>query len=331
MLNLGFIGLGVGKRHLEEALRNPNSTCKMACDFSLKNLAEVKSKYPSLSTTTNPHDVLENPEIDLIVVASHDNYHTKQILTGLKNGKHIFAEKPMCLSSEDFNLIENELNKNKDLKLTTNFPLRFTTYFEKIKKSIVNNDFGTIYSMEGDYLYGRFEKITKGWRGDLSNYSTILGGAIHMIDLLLWFSNSRPTEVFAVGSNLASKNTKFQREDFVTAFIKLETDLILKTSANFACIHPHFHSVRIFGTKKTFINTCNSGNYLKKKNGEYKEFKLGETEIDYQSANLLTKFVDSIVLKKPQPISFNDIKLTMSTCFAINQSLAEKKNKFLYE
>ena len=49
-------------------------------------------------------------------------------------------------------------------------------------------DLGRVYYMEADYNYGRIHKIVDGWRGAIDYYSVFLGGAVHMVDLLLWLT-----------------------------------------------------------------------------------------------------------------------------------------------
>ena len=68
---------------------------------------------------------------------------------------------------------------------------------------------------KGDYNYGRFEKLTKGWRGKIPFYSVTQGGGIHMIDIMIWLLKSSPKEVFAIGNNLSSSNTNFKFNDNV--------------------------------------------------------------------------------------------------------------------
>src|SRR5207244_3826116 len=108
--------------------------------------------------------------------------------------------------------------------------------------------------LEGDYNYGRLHKIVDGWRGKLPYYSVVHGGAIHLIDLLLWLTGERIVEVTARGNQIASRGSSFRNHDFVVALARLENGSLAKISANFGCIHPHFHAVNVYGTRATFQN-----------------------------------------------------------------------------
>jgi len=66
---------------------------------------------------------------------------------------------------------------------------------------------GELFYLEGDYNYGRLHKFTTGWRGEIPFYSVTYGGAIHLIDLLIWLSEGKVSEVIATGNKIAGKDT----------------------------------------------------------------------------------------------------------------------------
>ena len=85
--------------------------------------------------------------------------------------------------------IFNILKKNKNIKIISNLVLRTENIFRKIKKEIAKDK---LFYIEADYIWGRLNKLTKGWRNKTKNYSLILGTAIHMIDLVMWLINDKP-------------------------------------------------------------------------------------------------------------------------------------------
>ena len=83
-------------------------------------------------------------------------------------------------------------------------------------------EFGKIYYFEGDYLYGRLNKLLNGWRGKDKKYSVMLGGGIHMIDLMVLFLGNFPVEVISSGNKIVTKNTKYNNDDFVISNFKFK-------------------------------------------------------------------------------------------------------------
>ena len=159
----------------------------------------------------------------LLSISNFDKDHAKLIIKNYSNS-HIFVEKPLCRNLKDLKKINKLVKKNKFKNiLYSNLVLRDAKVFNDVIKKIKKGEFGKIYYFEGDYLYGRLEKILNGWRGKDKNYSVFLGGGIHMVDLMIRFLNNLPLEVFSCSNNIVTKNNKFKYDDFVqsTYFSKM--------------------------------------------------------------------------------------------------------------
>ena len=80
-----------------------------------------------------------------------------------------------------------------------------------------------IFYIEGDYIWGRKEKLI-GWRSSIKNYSATLGAGIHLIDLIIWILNDKPKSVISFGNKIGTKDSKFKKKSFViNIFNKLST------------------------------------------------------------------------------------------------------------
>ena len=166
-LRVGVIGLGVGEKHVESYLSDDRCELKIVCDLERIKTDEILSRYPQINITQDPEDILTAKDIDIVSIASYDNYHSEQVVKALSNNKHVFVEKPICLSSNELKNIVNASNKNPELKLSSNLILRKSPRFIRLRELIKNDDFGKLYYIEGDYNYGRLHKITEGWRGEI--------------------------------------------------------------------------------------------------------------------------------------------------------------------
>ena len=138
-----------------------------------------------------------------------------------------------------------------------------------------------MYYLEGDYNYGRLNKIINGWRGDTPNYSVMHGGGIHLIDLISWFVGEPAIEVNAVGNKIVSKGTKFLYYDMITTLIKFKNNVIAKVTANFGSVTPHHHRLSIYGTNASFFQNYKVGTYYFKRGdeNETKEINLTLTRL----------------------------------------------------
>lgn len=128
---------------------------------------------------------------DLTVIASPDDTHAQYILTSLQNHISCFVEKPIVTNCEDLEAVTQMLQLRPKLLLTTNFILRAAPLFVRLKDLISTKYFGSKIYIEGKYLYGRWEKIANGWRGNPDHdYSVILGGLIHLVDLSCYLTGN---------------------------------------------------------------------------------------------------------------------------------------------
>ena len=236
MLNAGVIGMGIGEKHALAYQNHDEAYLKTVCDFNQEKLKELKTEFPNVSMETNDQSILEDADIDIVSIASYDNYHSKQIVKAFENGKHVVAEKPLCLNLDEMLEIKAAYKQNEDLKLSANHVLRSNSRFRRFKKDINKGKLGDIFYLECNYYWGRRQKLF-GWRADMEFYSIILGAAVHMIDLVMWLLDSKPISVQAQGNDIANRNTRLRFNSFAVVLLKFENGVIAKLTGNGGCVH----------------------------------------------------------------------------------------------
>ncbi len=165
----------------------------------------------------------------------------------------MFVEKPLCRSNTELNTIERAWITADRPALVSNLVLREAPLWRWLDEAISDGLLGEIYAVDGEYLYGRIHKITEGWRATVDDYSVFEGGAIHILDLVLTLTRQRPTKVRAQGNRIATSDTPFRYNDYVTATYEFNSGLLVRVTSNFSCVHRHHHVLRVYGTEGTFI------------------------------------------------------------------------------
>ncbi|PMD92319.1 oxidoreductase [Siphonobacter sp. BAB-5405] len=96
-IRLGVIGYGVqGHFDLNTALKVPGVELAGICDLYTGRIENAKEKYgKELFTTRNYHELLDRKDIDAVIIATHDVWHSRMTLDALAKGKHVYCEKPM--------------------------------------------------------------------------------------------------------------------------------------------------------------------------------------------------------------------------------------------
>ena len=326
-LKAGIIGLGVGKKHFEAFNRHPSCQVSSVYDFSEKKLENISNVYPDIRAVINADELLEDPNIDIVSIASYDNYHYEQIIKGINNNKHVFVEKPLCLSEKEAKEIKSLLNSHSNIKLSSNHVLRTCPRFIRIKEAVASGEMGRLFYIEGDYYWGRIGKLTEGWRKDMGFYSIVYGAALHMIDLVLWLTEKLPVEVHAYGNNIATENSELKYNSFAVLLMKFEDGMIAKVTGNGGCVHPHFHRLAVFGTKKTAIHDITGAKWLETSDPDavLRDIVEGYPAKE-KRGEVISSFVDHILNDNIPPIvSTNDVFDVMSVCFAAERAIKEAK------
>lgn len=323
-LNVGVIGLGVGAHHVRAYERNPACCLKVVCDLSADVLDKFRATHPGVATTTEAGRVLADETIQLVSIASYDNDHAAQVEQALAHGKHVLVEKPICLLPEEAARIRQRLRENPKLRLSSNLNLRTCPRFITLKDRLAQGDLGRLFHLDADYLWGRKEKLTAGWRGRLDHYSIILGASVHMVDLVLWLTGRRPVDVMSCGNRIAIQDSACRADDFNVMILRFEDGLVAKVMSSGGCVHPHFHRLRAYGTRETFIHdTLASGRLTSAVPGVAPLEVAGDYPASDRKGEIIDSFVASILDGKCRAmVTEADVFDAMSVCFAAQEALA---------
>ena len=135
-LRIGIVGLGVGVRHFEAYRQHPQCEVVAVCDFSEDKLNKISRDHAYIRRSKSAQDILAARDIDLVSIASFDNYHFEQTVTALQHNKHVFVEKPLCLTPAEAYSIKSLMQRDESLQLSSNLTLRTCPRFQELKNSI---------------------------------------------------------------------------------------------------------------------------------------------------------------------------------------------------
>lgn len=90
-------------------------------------------KFGFRQAVTDTTEILENPDITTVVIATRHDAHAGQVLAALRAGKHVFCEKPLCLTLDELAAIEEEAASRPGQQLMVGFNRRFAPQTVKMK------------------------------------------------------------------------------------------------------------------------------------------------------------------------------------------------------
>jgi len=201
IINVGIIGVGgfATEVHLPNLKRLSNQYQLYAVADRLPlNAKSVAEQYGAKYCTSDYRQIMKDPEVDLVLICTRHNLHGTIVLAALKNGKHVFVEKPLVLKQDELKQIQDFYNSAKDDDsvapiLMTGFNRRFSPYAQKIKELLQDRNSPMIinYRMNAGYIpLGHWVHTEEGGGRNL-------GEACHIYDLFTFFTDSPVVEVSA--------------------------------------------------------------------------------------------------------------------------------------
>lgn len=327
-LGVGIIGLGIGKRHLETVEASQVAYVAGICDLDLEKLSQVGRMVPNAFQTGNSSELIHDPRVDLVVIASYDSAHGGQVIEALMAKKHVFVEKPLCTTRIDLDLIRNLLAEDPLLAISSNLILRTQGKYRILRRLIASGFFGDLYYLEADYDYGRIHKFIHGWRGQDPQYSVMLGGGIHMVDLVMWLIGKPLLEVVAMGSNSATQGQTLNgADDTQVALLKFETGVLAKVSANFPIALAHSHSLKVCGTSATFLGSSEEPVIVTRQDKEEAFHSKRLSSSAGPKSAVFASFLDSIRGGSSPLVPQKDVLASAEAAIRIVESLAKKVNR----
>ncbi|KAJ5771975.1 myo-inositol 2-dehydrogenase [Penicillium odoratum] len=110
------------------------------CDLSAKTVQHCATKFSIPHKTTNPHDVINNPNVDIVFILTSDDSHAPLIHAALQAGKNVFIEKPVSLSIQSVqSLINAEKSAPNNARVFVGYMRRYApSFLEAFKREIAS-------------------------------------------------------------------------------------------------------------------------------------------------------------------------------------------------
>ena len=175
----------------------------------------VSQKYGAAYFGSNVNQVLEDPNIDLVLISTQHESHGSLVLKALQAGKHVFVEKPLATSVDELEKIsEFYLTSASTPILTVGFNRRFSPHAIKMKEQCEQriNPLFINYRINAGYIPADHWVHTHGGR--------IVGEACHFIDFLLFLVNHPVISLDF--QKVRPTTTHFSTSDNVSILLKFE-------------------------------------------------------------------------------------------------------------
>ncbi len=145
MIGIGVIGYGYwGPNLVRNFAELPDTRVVAVSDLRHERLALVRQRYPSVETTRDYEDLIANPRVDAVVIATPVATHYEFGMRALKSGRHVLIEKPLADSPEAAVRLIEEANRRR-LILMVDHTYVYAAAVRKMEELIASNALGEIY------------------------------------------------------------------------------------------------------------------------------------------------------------------------------------------
>ncbi len=258
MDRVGFAVLGagvIGQVHARNISMLENCRLIAVAD-QVRERAELVGKQFGAKAYTSIDEVVKDPEVEAVVVATPSYLHAPQTLYALQHGKHVLVEKPMATTLRGARLI-SKTAEDMGLRLGVVFQERYLEAARRLKELVSNGGLGKVYLIEaelkwwrGEAEYYRSDEVARSWRGywETEGGGVLMNQAIHTLDLVLWLGGD-VEEVSGFISNAA--HPSIEVEDVAAAAIRFRSGALgtISATVNMRPTNRQYRKIRVFGTK----------------------------------------------------------------------------------
>lgn len=217
-LKIGIIGHGfMGHEHEKMLTAFDGIQVTAICDIDPAVLSDVTEGIKVYHTA---EELIADPEVQTVLIAANNNQHKKLVIEAAEAGKDIICEKPVALSLEELDEMEDAVKK-AGVHFTVHHQRRFDQDYRTLKAVFDSKTLGEPFLVK-TMLYG--------YNGNMHDWHVIPeeGGGmlydwgVHLIDQMLWMIPGKVTSVFANVRNVINERV----DDYFHIMMKFESGIV---------------------------------------------------------------------------------------------------------
>ncbi|MDQ3744561.1 MAG: Gfo/Idh/MocA family oxidoreductase [Acidobacteriota bacterium] len=188
-----MVGTGyMARKHCDVLASREDARLRVVCSTERSSgvAAQFKEQYGFAHATTDYDAALSDAAVKLVFVCSPDGTHADYVVRALGAGKHVFCEKPLGRTAEEFRRVREGLDASGRV-LQVGMNCRFREQYSIPKRMVEDGELGGLRFLRGTYIYNAVSSVRgrqKPWALEYPPglYPFMHGGGIHCLDLLRW-------------------------------------------------------------------------------------------------------------------------------------------------
>ncbi|MBN1348484.1 Gfo/Idh/MocA family oxidoreductase [candidate division KSB1 bacterium] len=288
----GVIGAGgiADRRTIPEGILSAkNASLVAVMDIDRKKAAEVAQKYGGVKRYFREKDLLSDPDIDAVYIATATYLHKEQTCMAAIAGKHVLCEKPMAMTLIECEEMIDACRKNR-VKLMLGYMMRFHAIRQVIKRMVDDGKLGKIVLARAQ-LSCWYPPIAGAWRQklELGGGGSLIDMGTHCIDLLEMFVG----KASKINCFVANAVHAYESEDSAIALLEFENGAhgVVDSYFNIPCESSE-NRLEIYGTRGSImasgtIGQASDGEAIARPESIVEDYDALQTGIDASGGVLL--------------------------------------------
>ena len=330
-LKWGVIGAGgiARTRTIPGMVLADNAKLTAIMDVNESLLQEMAEKY-HVKGYTSVSDLLADPEVEAVYIASPVFAHLEQIRLAAAAGKHILVEKPAGRTTEECKEMIR-ICEEAGVKGGVAFMMRFHTYHQQIKRLIAEGVIGQVVSARAQQIFW-YPDLPNCWRQQkaLSGGGALMDVGVHNIDVIEYIVGSRTKRVTGFTE---TRTFHYDVDDVCNLLIQLENGAVAYIDGAFNMQGtPGGNLLEIYGTKGSILA---QGTIGQAEGGQIASLVINadgkRSEIPFEAdfTNMYQKevaaFSKAVLEGTPVPVSMEDGLWIQKVAEAAYQAQAESR------
>jgi polar amino acid transport system substrate-binding protein len=316
-LGVGFIGAGhFAQNCLLPTLRGGNGAQLLGVATATGiNAKSVAKKFGFRFCTTDAQEILQDPDIHCVFIATRHNLHARFTVEALQRQKHVFVEKPLALSEEELSAVITAY-QNSPGELMVGFNRRFSPLLREVKEFFrpLQRPLVIQYRVNAGYI------PKTHWTQDaIEGGGRIVGEVCHFVDVMQYLTDAEPLRVHAEA--ISCRDPRFIDADNVNITVTF-SDGSLGTITYVALGDPALGKERIEVFGGNAVATVDDFRVAEFYSNRRRAKKIKHTGKGHEEE--VKEFIAALRAGGSSPISFNSLVLTTVTTLGINESLRKR-------
>lgn len=187
-MKLGVAIIGCGLIGQKRAKTLENARVVTCVDLDLARAEKLALFHPGAMFTSDWEQAISLKEVDLVIVATHNNLLAAITRGAILAGKHVLVEKPAARHASELEEL-SDLAKKMAVQVHVGFNHRYHRAFQQARKIVDAGELGPLMFLRARYGHGGRIGYDKEWRADpaLSGGGELIDQGVHLIDLARWF------------------------------------------------------------------------------------------------------------------------------------------------